>query len=461
MKRQPLAKTIATACAGLGTLLAISPAFAQGYYVDEQSALRLGDAFSGGAASASDASAAYYSPAAMLLVRDELAINLAAISVRSELKGSAETGDGSIPINGEAAEADNLDFLPTLYFVRSLSEGFSAGAFINAPYATGTDFGDDSIARYQTTESEITGIDAGLSLAFRVHEKVSIGGSIIAQYMNAKTALAVNTAALCLGAEAAGDLGPYTCNSLGINPAELGNNTYDGSFVMEGHNTAFGFSLGTLVEFTPNSRLGLNYRTRIAHELTGSATVEFPAAASGFTGLAGLENTKADGRVQLVTPESANISYFHQLGDLSLQADASWTKWSRFDKLQVESNNSTVAALAAEPQVYDWSESQRFALGANYKLSPQLTLRGGFAMDMTPIDKDKTKIDFAFDDYKAISLGMSYGLTEAMTLDVGYQHTLTQKRDIDQNDLLTAGARLHGEVTTEVNSFAAGLRWAL
>jgi len=456
MKRQPLAKTIAATCAGLGALLAINPAFAQGYYVDEQSALRLGDAFSGGAASASDASAAYYSPAAMLLVRDELAINVAAISVRSELKGSAETGDGSVPVSGDDAEADNLDFLPTLYFVRNLSEGFSAGAFINAPYATGTDFGDDSIARYQTTESEITGIDAGLSLAFRVHEKVSIGGSIIAQYMNAKTAVAINTAALCLG-----ELDAATCGSLGIDPANLGSTTYDGTFVMEGHNTAFGFNLGALVEFTPHSRLGLNYRTRIAHELTGSATVEFPAAAETFTSLAGLESTKADGRVQFVTPETANISYFHQLGNLSLQADASWTKWSRFDKLQVESRNSTVAALASAPQVYDWNESQRFALGANYQLNPQLTLRGGFALDMTPIDKDKTKIDFAFDDYKAISLGMSYVLTEAMTLDVGYQHTMTQKRDIDQNDLATAGARLHGEVTTEVNSFAAGLRWAL
>lgn len=461
MKRQPLAKTIAATCAGLGALFAVNPALSQGYYVDEQSALRLGDAFSGGAASASDASAAYYSPAAMLLVRDELAINLAAISVRSELKGSAETGDGSIPITGDDAEADNLDFLPTLYFVRSLSEGFSVGTFINAPYATGTDFGNNSIARYQTTESEITGIDAGLSLAFRVHEQVSIGGSIIAQYLNAKTAVAINTAALCLGAEAAGDLGPYTCNALGIDLAQLGSNTYDGNFVMEGHNTAFGFSLGTLVEFTPDSRLGLNYRTRIAHELTGNATVEFPSAAQTFTNLAGLESTKADGRVQFVTPESANISYFHQLGNVSLQADASWTKWSRFDKLQVTSNNSTVATLASAPQVYDWNESQRFALGANYALSPQLTLRGGLALDITPIDKDKTKIDFAFDDYKAISLGMSYVLSKAMTLDVGYQHTMTQKRDIDQNDLLTAGARLHGEVTTEVNSFAAGLRWAL
>ena len=49
---------------GLLLLLSAAQLMAQGYYVDEQSALRLGDAFSGGAASASDAATAFYGPAA-------------------------------------------------------------------------------------------------------------------------------------------------------------------------------------------------------------------------------------------------------------------------------------------------------------------------------------------------------------------------------------------------------------
>lgn len=459
MKHQNLFSAVRAATLGLPVLMLSSMSFAQGYYVDEQSALRLGDAFSGGAASASDASTAFYGPAAMVKVKDEVVINLAAISVKSELDGSAETLGGT-PITGKKAEADSFDLLPTFYMVHRLSDLMVMGLYVNAPYATGTDFGDDSIARYQTTESEITGIDAGVALAFQVTDQLSIGGSMIAQYVNAKTAVAINTVAVCL-AEVDSAAGAGTCDSIGIDTSTLGSDDLDGHFEMEGHNTAFGFSAGALYEFTPESRLGVNYRTRIAHDLSGSATVEFPAEAAVFESLTGLDSTEADGKVKLVTPEVANISYFHKLGDLSLQADYSWTKWSRYDQVKVESRNSTVATLAAAPQEYNWTESQRIALGASYQLSKALTVRGGLAFDSTPIEDENTKVDFAFDDYQAVSVGMSYTFSDTMTLDVGLQHTMTQKRDIDQNDLDTAAARLQGEVTTEVNSFAAGLRWAI
>src|SRR5690554_7649393 len=84
MHRQLLSNAIIGA-----SLLFTGQAFAAGYYVDEQSALRLGDAFSGGSASASDASAAYYGPASMILVRDEVAINASVIAASSKITGDA------------------------------------------------------------------------------------------------------------------------------------------------------------------------------------------------------------------------------------------------------------------------------------------------------------------------------------------------------------------------------------
>jgi len=445
-------KTLAAAVAAI----AASNGYAQGFYVDEQSAIRLGDAFSAGAAAISDASVAAYNPAAMLATREELAINLSAISVQSEFKGDATTGVGTTAIQGDKAEADNFDLLPTLYYVNHLDDTLAFGAFINAPYATGTDFGDNSVARYAVTESEITGIDAGASFAFQLTDSTSMGLSVIAQYMNAKMATAINTTALCLG-----ELDASTCANLGVDPAELGNNTHDGLFVLEGNNVAFGFTAGALTQLDHGGRLGINYRSRVVHDLKGSAAVSFSDSAAGFTSLAGLENTSARGSVQITTPESANLSYSQQFGNLTLQSDVQWTKWSRFDQLNIESRNSTVAMLTAEPQQHQWRESFRFALGANYQLSEQLTVRTGMALDRTPIGDKNAKIDFAFADYRAISLGMTYEISDGLDLDAGYQHTLQQNRDIDQNELTSTGSRLNGEVTTDVNSFALGLRWAL
>jgi long-chain fatty acid transport protein len=436
--------------------LASATTLAQGYYVDEQSALRLGNAFSGGAASGEGASAAYYNPASMLLVGNEVAINLAAISVQSEFDGDATTGDGSVPIQGSDAEADNFDLLPTAYAVRQIREGLAAGIYLNAPYATGTDFGDDSVARYHVTESEITGIDLGLAIGFEVTERLDLGASMVIQYLSANNAVAVNTPAFCLSQQDAA-----TCAALGVDPALLGSDELDGKFEMEGDNTAIGFTAGALYHLSDNARLGLHYRSRIAHELTGTATVSFPEQTSTLVSLAGLEAGKEDGSTQIVTPETLNLSYFHSAGDWSWQADASWTKWSRYQELAIDSRDNTVSALASAPQVYDWNESYRIAVGVGYQLSPKLQLRSGVAMDQSPIDDDKVTIDFGFADYRAISVGLSYALSEQLTLDAGLQHTLQQQRDIDQNNLASSGARLKGEMTTDVNSAAIGLRWSM
>ncbi|UTW48978.1 OmpP1/FadL family transporter [Bacterioplanoides sp. SCSIO 12839] len=435
--------------------IAASQGHTQGFYVDEQSAIRLGDAFSAGAAAISDASVAAYNPAAMLATQEELAINLSAISVQSEFKGDATTLNNT-PIQGKKAEANNFDLLPTLYFVTHLDESLAMGAFINAPYATGTDFGDDSVARYAVTESEITGIDAGVSFAFQATETTSFGFSIISQYLNAKTAAAINLTAACL-AEAPEAI----CAATGVPASELGDTTHDGQFEIEGNDVAFAFAAGVFTDFQNGGRLGLNYRTRVVHDIKGTAKVSFKESTNRFVELAGLENTTAQGKVQITTPETANISYSHEFGKLTLQSDVQWTKWSRFDQIKIESSNSTVSALTAIPQEHNWEESFRFSLGANYALSEQLTLRTGIALDQTPIPTETAKVDFAFDDYKAMSIGMSYQLTEDLALDAGYQHTLAQERAITQDELASTGSRLQGDVSNDINSFALGLRWAM
>lgn len=97
MELDMIKKTLAIAVGLASTQLVM----AQGFYVDEQSALRLGDAFSGGAAQADDASTAFYNPAGLTrLTQKQLTANLSAISVNSEFKGDSTTLGGA-PVNGK------------------------------------------------------------------------------------------------------------------------------------------------------------------------------------------------------------------------------------------------------------------------------------------------------------------------------------------------------------------------
>ena len=235
-------------------------AMAQGFYVDEQSALRLGDAFSGGAAQADDASTAFYNPAGLTrLQQKQLTINLSAISVSSEFEGSSTTLGGA-PVTGKDVSAEAFDVLPSIYFSSPMGENLVFGAYLNAQYATGTDYGKNSMGRYFATESSITGIDFGTALGFKVSDNLSFGISMIMQYLSATVAQNVNMSALCFGAEAQGELGPYTCNGLGITNESLGKTTNDSPFEMKGDDLNIGFTAGMLYEFSPESRIGLHYK---------------------------------------------------------------------------------------------------------------------------------------------------------------------------------------------------------
>tara|TARA_R110001583_G_scaffold82608_1_gene218948 strand:+ start:5206 stop:6573 length:1368 start_codon:yes stop_codon:yes gene_type:complete len=440
-------------------LISAQLTMAQGFYVDEQSALRLGDAFSGAAAQADDASTAFYNPAGLTrLKQKQLTFNLSAISVTSEFNGSSTTL-ASTTVTGKDVSAEAFDILPSIYFSAPMSEGLVFGAYLNAPYATGTDFGDNSIGRYFSTESSITGIDFGTAFGFKVSDNLSFGLSMVMQYLSATVAQAVNTSAACKGAELQGDLSPFTCPGLGIADSGLGTSTYDGQFEMQGDDLNIGFTAGMLYEFSPESRLGMHYRNRISHDLQGNATLEVPTAAETFGNLAGLVDTKAKGTATLETPSQANLSFYQGLGKFSLQADVQWTQWSSFDTLSVKSDNDVIKGVAG-PQTYNWVDSYRYAIGGSYKMTPALTLRTGLALDNTPIKDKQTKIDFAFDDYKAISFGLTYDLNKELAFDFGIQKTLKQKRAIAQGDITDPSqnlSKLKGDVSTDVLSLAAGI----
>lgn len=450
-------KTLALAIGLAGTKLAM----AQGFYVDEQSALRLGDAFSGGAAQADDASTAFYNPAGLTRLKaTQLTLNLSAVSVQSEFKGGSTIFDGTTlggaSVQGKKVSADALDILPSIYFSTPMSENMVFGAYVNAPYATGTDFGGNSVGRYFATESSITGIDFGTALGFKVSDNLSFGISMVMQYLSATVAQNLNTSAACLGAEA--QLAPFTCAGLGI--TSVGDTTYDSPFEMKGDDFNIGFTAGMLYEFSPESRLGLHYRNLISHDIQGKAKLEVPASAETFGSLAGFVDTNAKGTVTLETPSQANLSFYQGLGKFSVQADVQWTQWSSFETLSIKSNDPVIKSVAG-PQTYDWVDSYRYAIGGSYQVSPALTLRSGFALDKTPIKDSQTKLDFAFDDYQAISFGLTYAIDQDLAFDFGIQKTLKQKRSLNQGDITDPAqnlSKLDGDVTTDVLSVAAGIK---
>lgn len=452
----------------ISALMVSSQLSAQGYYVDEQSAKRLGDAFSGGAAEAEDASTAFYNPAGLSRIKQsELVVNVSILTTDTDVNVTGTSLDQmtslssytTVPLEGNGTPSvSNAFALPSIYLALPQYDQLAFGLSINAPFASGTEFNRDVVGRYFGIESEIAGINVGFMASLKLSDQLSLGGGINMQRVSANIEQAINVAGYCSGADSLGLTGGNSCTDLGIGAP--GSYSSDGYFKVKGHDTDYGFTVGALYEFNEATRVGINFRSKIEHTLQGSANFTIPANAEAV--LSALDpnlTTHATGaKVELVTPEMLSLSGFHQINERwYVQADANWTNWSRFKSIDIELEDT--GDVLSTPQ--HWNDSWRVALGGGFKLNPEWTLRAGIAFEKTPIPDQTASIDFAFDDYKALSVGFSYEPSDTIVVDAGLQHTFAFDRDISQGDASIFGdaATTQGNVETQYTSLAVGLRW--
>ncbi|CAM2066921.1 Outer membrane protein transport protein [Sulfidibacter corallicola] len=432
---------------------------AHGYQVDEQSARRLGDSFSGGAAEARDASTAYYNPAGLIrLKQTEYVTGISLINTQTDFEGGAVTTDGLavLPVQGnDGGDPDSNIVIPHLYVARPLTENTVFGFSLNVPYATGTDYDRDFVGRYFATESELFGVHINTSVGVAVTERFSMGIGLSLQYLDGSLGNDVNSAGICALAEASGALaalGLPSCAQQGFDTP--GTSTDDGSVLVEGDDVGFGVTFGLLYQFNEGSRVGFNYRSDIEHNLDGEAEFRFPAHTQLVLPLAdpNLRDRTVDGLLELVTPEALSLSGFHQVnGNWSIQGDVTWTRWSRFQTLTIEPQDGP---HIVQPQL--WDDTLRFALGTEVRVSEAMSLRAGAARDESPIPDETLNLNFPFEDYRAFSVGMTYRFSDTLAMDVGLQHTLGMEVDITQGTFESDAAILTGTVETDITSFAIG-----
>lgn len=439
--------------AALATQVLATPALAQGFYVDEQSVRHLGNAYNGIAVINDDPSAVYYNPAAITSGdHGKLAINATAVYTGLEYDGdplmtSNANGGSVVPVQGAPVNVDDTAALPTLYLTLPITDKVTYGVGLNAPFNTGTDLGQDSVARYQSIESTIGTMTLTNAFSYRVNDRLALGFGVVAQQADAELVQALSPSLVCLD----GGAGSAGCQFLGVNVD--GSNQYDGRVTMEGDELSVGYNLGVHYRLTDSQQVGFGYRSKITHKISGDVTAITPVT---FDQVSGPATTR------LTTPEVASLGYSIRFDQLTLLLDATWTGWSEFDQLVFDARDPEVQAFLAT-QTFDWDDSWRFGLAAEYQLTPALTLRGGLALDQSPIPDETATIDLGQDDYRQFALGLTYQPSDSLAIDAGYMLGLTDKRDISQGALDDPNqnlALLEGEVQHTFHSLGIGARWA-
>ena len=294
------------------TMLAPTVASAAGYGIYEQGAAALG---MGGAyvASAKDATAQFYNPAAMTdLKGKQLSLGGTWLSTYTSFAGVAP-----YPGNGVTEKMKSGSFFPpTFYWTNRLSRRLAYGVGVNAPFGLGVEWENPATftGRDRVTKANLQSIDGSFSLAYALSPNVSVAGGLNARY--AKVEL--------------NNIGTFI--TAGGAPVNIFNAQLSSSY-----KPGYGMHFAMLAHPAKNFRFGLNYRNRIKVKIDDGKA----AFTQILTGVPALDTTIAKGipanqkvQTELVFPASVAIGLaWDPSPDWTYEVDGVFTQWSAFQNL--------------------------------------------------------------------------------------------------------------------------------
>jgi long-chain fatty acid transport protein len=439
---RPLAMA-ALAVAVAGALALPGRADASAFQLKENSAKALGRAFAGSATAGGDASVVVNNPAAMTLLKgNTFQADVTAINFSAKFSGSATDAFGRPISGGNGGDAGTTLPVPALFMTSQISDRLHVGFGLNAPFGFKTEYDRNWMGRYHAIKSDFKSLDATFSLSYDVNDQFSLGLSAIAQKTSAELTSAVNfnTVGLNLVQQAAlgGAITPADAQALSAQVNAIVPPGTDGYARIKGDDWAYGYQIGAFWKISPNDHLGLAYRSKIKHTLTGSANFQVPASVSALLGspqvaplLGGaVPFTHTQGTAPFTTPAVATLSYWHQGTRYGFGADLSWTNWTVFKELRVSYANP---AQPDSVEAFNWRNSYFVSVGGEYYPSDKLTVRYGVALDTTPTYSAVRDARVPDSTRHWITFGLGYKATDKLELNAGYAHIFVNSAHVDNH----------------------------
>ena len=419
--------------AAAALLATATPATAGGFAVREQSAEFQGMSFAGNAAGGGGLSGMFWNPAVTGqfngIVSESHYAYILPDSEITALPGS--TLSGILP--SKSGNIGKEALVGASYLSYQLSNRVVFGFSFNAPFGLTTEPSNRFWAgQNHTRTSEIKTYNGQAALAYRVNDQLIVGAGLMIQRMEGRLK-----------------------NASGIT-------TTAQNIVIEGDDTAFGFTLGALWR-NEHTSLGIGFRSSIDQTLEGN--IFLAGNVAGLLGGPGGVGS-ASIRAGVTLPETVTASLRHELTSRwAVLGTIEWTNWSRVQKLDVVCTSASTqinllgcpgpGALQSSLPL-NWHDGWMFALGVEHAYNEKLKLRSGIAYEISPIQNASERTPRVPDaDRVWASVGLTYKWSEMVSLDLAYSHIFVEDARIDRTQ---SGIRLFADVDSSVDIIAASLK---
>jgi len=349
-----------------------------------------------GTAVVNDATAAYFNPAALVLLKNKQIIALGSVAnFKNHFNGQSTLSASGYTLSGSGSANANTNFyLPSLYIgIPTLNDNkLSFGVAIIYNYFART-LPDDSIARYVLSDNRIQDINFVPAIGFKINNNFSLG-------------FGLNVTSVDRRSEPISGF-----PNIGINDAKSINET---------SGTSIGGDIGCLIRISQATVLGLNYRSAITYQMEGKSIYE------------GTPNISADYKFKFWTPARAVFSFNHFLTPkLGLIGTFQYIQWN----IMKSTNSHGIATrLLAAPVVIANLNSPvhlrntwLLTLGAHYHITPQWVIRGIVNYTQSP---SNGSYQISNGDEYILAFSTGYKFNKNITIDAGYGHSFINTKNI-------------------------------
>ena len=416
----------ALSAAAITLVLFAGTAWAGGISLYEFGSPDVGLAAAGYAARAQDASTVFTNPAGMSrLDQSQFLGGLQA------LYGDLEFSPDSATTTSGGGGGTAVGWIPggSAFIVQKLNQDWSISFGILSYFGLGEEYDNDWVGRYYVQESTLLGMTLTPAVSYRVNDRLSIGAGLNMMY-------------------------GYLDNQVAIN--NIGDSRPDGQLKYDDDNWGYGGNFGILMEPKPGTRFGLTYLTEV--KLDFSATPEFSGLGPLLEAVLrnrGLTTNNLD--LSMTVPQMVMFSIYHELNPKwAVMGNLGWQDWSRFGKVDIQINSSDPTSLTVDN---DYNDTWHAALGTQYRHSPEWTFTGGVAYDSSAVDDDRRSVVIPMGEAWRFALGAQYALTQNLTLGAAYEFMWSGDMSVDQYRGPLAGT-VSGEYdNTSFSVFALNVSW--
>lgn len=401
------------------------PVWAAGFQLFEQNVTNLGTAYAGSASSAEDASIGYYNSAGLTRIcREQLVGSAVWIQGESKLTVDNATDSFGGRLGNGFTKPRSQALVPAFHYANRLDDCWVFGFSVTTPFGLNTIYKRDSIARYIATRTDLRTVDLSPSLAYSFNNGLSLGVGVDFLYAFAR----------------------YN--------AAIGNGTLlsDGFQQNTGEGWRTGYHVGAMYEFTDCTRLGLQYRSNFRVNLVGESVARTPIS---------LVDSRQGVKGTLRLPETAVVSLYHAFDDCwAVMADATWTRWSYYDKLVLRLDSGVTSTTQNK-----WRDTWRGAVGVTYQSSDCWKWRLGYAYDQGAAHDQYRTIRVPDSTRQWAAIGAQYRIDKCLALELGYSHIFFKNANITEVAPTAGGngtqtsQRLNGSVKQHADLFGLQLTW--